>query len=76
MSVDNVFLRCTTKRANIRHDDEFTKARDGGEADGEAEDSNIGLTSNILFQRIYISERCKSGIATMNIFIHVIYKLT
>jgi septal ring factor EnvC (AmiA/AmiB activator) len=37
MSVENLFLRCTTKRANIRHDDEFSKARDGAEADGEHE---------------------------------------
>lgn len=38
MSVENLFLRCTTKRSNIHHDDEFSRARDGGEPE-EQEDT-------------------------------------
>jgi hypothetical protein len=33
MSVENLFLRCTAKRTNIRHDDEFSKNREGEEQD-------------------------------------------
>lgn len=44
MSVENIFLRCTTKRKNIQHattlmDDEGSKGKDGEEGNQENEDS-------------------------------------
>merc|ERR1719453_827499 len=39
MSVENLYQRCTAKRTNIRHVDEFTKSREGEEQDGEGDDS-------------------------------------
>jgi len=38
-TVDNLFLRCTTKRKNIHHDDEMTKGREGEDNTEESEDS-------------------------------------
>jgi len=42
MSVENLFLRCTTKRKNIHHDDEFVRSRNSSEQD-EIEDSKAKL---------------------------------
>lgn len=51
MSIDNLFLRCTTKRKNIHHDDEMTKGREGEEEDQtESDDSFKRKTQTALRQ--------------------------
>lgn len=55
MSVDNLFIRCTTKRAGIQHcltvkDEEGTKGREGEEGQGSGSDSFFQKKEHAMWQ--------------------------